>query len=254
MKLSQEVIQRLMTKDEAEFIQSLAAGRLEETSPARLRQKLARARRLRDKYRDLAHRQRGEMRGKAKPRSTRPSRSNENTLRKVQVFDWAIDRLTTRLQADGDDGPEQRSGAKGDGDSARVRESEGYSPEGLQPRIVEVLKESDTLSFGDLWAAMPDVPVDMLRKALWELSEAGAIDLTDDAGVALATERDMAEDVEVEVEIDRPAAPSPQPPSPPVTGRRGKPAPGGAGHHPKTRIHSHIRAGGRRSQARRDRR
>jgi hypothetical protein len=247
MKLSQDAIQRLMTKEEAEFIQSLSAGRLEQTTPTRLRQKLDRARRLRDKYRDLARRQRGEMRGKAKPRSTRPARSNENTLRKVQVFEWAIDRITGRLQAE-ESGPAEAPASE----SGRVREAEAYTPEELQPRIVDVLKESDTLSFGDLWAAMPDVPVDLLRKALWTLSEAGAIDLTDDSGVALATETDMAEDVEVEVEIDRPTPPTERPPAAP--GRRGKPVPGGAGHHPKTRIHSHIRAGGRRDQARRDRR
>jgi hypothetical protein len=253
MKLSQDTIQRLMTKEEAEFIQSLAAGRLEDTTPARLRQKLGRARRLRDKYRDLAHRQRGEMRGKAKPRSTRPARSNENTLRKVQVFEWAIDRITTRLQA-ADETAEQAAAKQDGADRGRTREAAEYTPEALQPRIVEVLKESDTLSFGDLWAAMPDVPVDLLRKALWTLSEAGAIDLTDDAGVALATEADMAEDVEVEVEIDRPVPPTGQPFSTPASGRRGKPVPGGTGHHPKTRIHSHIRSSGRRTQARRDRR
>jgi hypothetical protein len=249
MKLSQDAIQRLMTKAEAEFIQSLAAGRLEDTTPARLRQKLDRARRLRDKYRDLARRQRGEMRGKAEPRSTRPARSNENTLRKVQVFEWAIDRITGRLDAEGESSSEQENAGTG-----RVREAEAYTPESIQDRVVDVLKESDTLSFGDLWAAMPDVPVDLLRKSLWTLSEAGAIDLTDEAGVALATETDMAEDVEVEVEIDRPAAAiePPRPTTPP--GRRGKPAPGGAGHHPKTRIHSHIRSSGRRGQARRDKR
>jgi hypothetical protein len=247
MKLSQEAVRRLMTKDETEFIESLAAGRLTETSPARLRQKLGRARRLRDKYRDLAHRQRGEMRGKGEPRSARPARTNENTLRKVQIFEWAIDRLTAQLQA------EDAPAAGAPEGSPRAREDESYTPDALQPRIVDVLKENDTLSFGDLWATMPDVPVDMLRKALWSLSEAGAIDLTDDAGVALATEADMAEDVDVEVEIDRPSPPSGLP-SPPPPGRRGKRVPGGAGHHPKTRIHSHIRAGGRRDQARRDRR
>lgn len=251
MKLSQDTIRRLMTKEEFEFIQSLTASRLEETTPARLRQKLGRARRLRDKYRDLARRQRGEMRGKAEARSSRPARSNENTLRKVQVFDWAIDRITARLEA-GDEGSAGSSEAgSAEADSVRTREAEAYSPDALQPRIVDVLKESDTLSFGDLWAAMPDVPVDVLRQTLWMLSEAGAIDLTDDAGVALATQRDMAEDVEVEVEIDRPAPSTSQRP---LKGRKGKPGPGGAGHHPKTRIHSHLRASGSRNQARRDRR
>jgi hypothetical protein len=249
MKLSQDAIRRLLTKEETEFIEGLAAGRIETVTPSRLRQKLGRARRLRDKYRDLARRQRGEMRGKAAPRRTRAAESNENTLRKAQVFDWAIDRITAQLEGGGGPAAEEEVGKE-----ERTREASDYSPEALRPRIVDVLKEADTLSFGDLWAAMPDVPVDRLRKALWTLSEAGAIDLTDDAGVALATEAEMAEDVEVEVEIDRPVAPEPLPPQPPSRGRRGKPVPGGAGHHPKVRIHSHIRASGKRSQARRDRR
>jgi hypothetical protein len=249
MKLSQDAIRRLLTKEEAEFIEGLAAGRIESVAPARLRQKLGRARRLRDKYRDLARRQRGEMRGKAAARRTRPAQSNENTLRKAQVFDWAIDRITARLGEASEPTTVEEARPK-----ERKRDASDYAPEALRPRIVDVLKEADTLSFGDLWAAMPDVPVDRLRKALWALSEAGAIDLTDDAGVALATEAEMAEDVDVEVEIDRPVAPEPAPPRPPSRGRRGKPVPGVAGHHPKVRIHSHIRASGKRSQARRDRR
>jgi hypothetical protein len=249
MKLSQEAIRRLLTKEEAEFIEGLAAGRIESITPSRLRQKLGRARRLRDKYRDLARRQRGEMRAKAAPRRTRPAQSNENTLRKAQAFDWAIERITAQLEGGGGPAAEEEVVKE-----ERKREATDYSAEALRPRIVDVLKEADTLSFGDLWAAMPDVPVDRLRKAVWALSEAGAIDLTDDAGVALATEAEMAEDVDVEVEIDRPVAPEPAPPRPPSRGRRGKPVPGGAGHHPKVRIHSHIRASGKRSQARRDRR
>jgi hypothetical protein len=247
MKLSQDAIRRLMTKEEAEFIEGLAAGQIDKVTPARLRQKLDRARRLRDKYKDLARRQGGEMRGKASPRSTRPARSNANTLRKVQVFEWAIDRIGAHLQSGGD---EQTAVSERE----RTRAAPEYTVEQLEPRIVEVLKDNDTLSFGDLWAAMPDVPVDLLRKALWSLSEAGAIDLTDDAGVALATEADVAEDVEVEIEIDRPAPAIEPPPRKPVGGRRGKAAPGGAGHHPKVRIHSHIRSSGRRGQAKRDRR
>jgi hypothetical protein len=255
MKLSQDAVRRLMTKEEAEFVEGLAADRIETVTPARLRQKLARARRLRDKYQDLARRQAGEMRGKQAPRGSRGARSNDNTLRKVQVFEWAIGRISERLAAAGQPSEAATSDDAG-AQRQRTRESKEYTVEGLQPRITEVLKEEETLSFGDLWAAMPDVPVDRLRKALWMLSEAGAIDLTDDAGVELTTESDVAEDVEVEVEIDRPAAAIdvPRTPRPPAGGRGVKPVPGGTGHHPKTRIHSHLRAAGRRGQARRDRR
>jgi hypothetical protein len=251
MKLSRDAVRRLTTKEETEFLEGLAAGRIEQITPTRLRQKLDRARRLRDKYRDLARRQGGEMRGKASPRSTRPARSNANTLRKVQLFEWAIDQITARLDASGD---EATGSTGGDQAAEKTRASAEYTVDKLQPRIVEALKENETLSFGDLWATMPDVPVHLLRKALWTLSELGAIDLTDDAGVALATEADVAEEVEVEVEIDRPEPAVDPPGRKPMGGRRGKPAPGGSGHHPQIRIHSHIKSSGRRGQARRDRR
>lgn len=251
MKLSRDAVRRLTTKEEAEFLEGLAAGRIEQITPARLRQKLSRARRLRDKYRDLARRQGGEMRGKASPRSTRPARSNANTLRKVQLFEWAIDQITARLDAAGDEATDNAGADQG---VETTRASAEYTVDKLQPRIVDALKENETLSFGDLWATMPDVPVHLLRKALWTLSELGAIDLTDDAGVALATEADVAEEVEVEVEIDRPEPVADPPGRKPMGGRRGKPAPGGAGHHPQIRIHSHIKSSGRRGQARRDRR
>lgn len=253
MRLSQDAIRKLMTKEEAEFIEGLAEGRIDSITPARLGQKLKRARRLRDKYKDLARRQGGEMRGKAAPRSTRPAKSNANTLRKVQVFEWAIERITQRL--DSASAAADDSGDTGDtGATGNSGDEPDYSVEGIQPRVVEVLTDAEALSFGDLWAEMPDVPVHMLRKALWSLSEAGAIDLTDDAGVALATEEDVAEEVEVEVEVDRPA-PFVEPPGRlPVGGRAGKGAPGGTGHHPNVRIHSHLRASGRRGQTRRDRR
>jgi hypothetical protein len=250
MKLSQDAVRRLTTKDEAEFLEGLAPGRIEQVTPARLQQKLSRARRLRDKYRDLARRQGGEMRGKASPRSTRPARSNANTLRKVQLFEWAIDQISARVQA-GEDAGDQAGQER---EATRRETASEYTVDKIQPRVVEALKENDNLSFGDLWATMPDVPVHLLRKALWTLSELGAIDLTDDAGVALATEADVAEEVEVEVEIDRPEPSIPPPGRKPMGGRSGKPAPGGAGHHPQVRIHSHIKSSGRRGQARRDRR
>jgi hypothetical protein len=247
MKLSSEAIRRLMTKEEAEFIESLAENRLSATTSGRLRQKLSRARRLRDKYRDLARRQGGEMRGKASPRSTRAAASNANTLRKVQLFEWAIARIEDRL------GGQPAAGGTGEQEARSAEPApREHSMETVQDRVIEELKEQDTLSFGDLWATMPEVPVQTLRKALWALSEAGAIDLTDDAGVALATESEVAEDVEVEVEIDRPAPFTETPRIPPARG--GKRGPAAAQHHPQVRIHSHLRSAGRKNQTRRDRR
>jgi len=99
MNLSPTAVRKLTTKDEAAFLDSLKPGRIEETTPARLRQKLGRARRLRDKYRDLSRRQAGQARGKIAPTGRRPAQSNENTLRKVELFEWAIGRIEARLAA-----------------------------------------------------------------------------------------------------------------------------------------------------------
>lgn len=262
MKLSRDAVRRLLTKDETEFVEGLAPGRIEDVTPARLRQKLGRARRLRDKYRDLARRQAGEMRGKAEPRSSRAARSNANTLRKVQVFDWAIIQISGRLDRVAEEEGEAAAGkvaarepaGGGEAVGGRTREAAEYGEEALRERIVAVLKEVDDLSFGDLWATMSDVPVDLLRKSLWSLSEAGVVDLTDGAGVALTSEADMADDVDVEVDVERDAPPVVRPPQPPPAPRRSGTVPVDTGHHPRTRIRSHLKASGRRNQARRDRR
>lgn len=63
----------------------------------RLRQNVQRARTQRDKFRDLARQQAGEARGKRNPRSTRPAQGNQNTKRKVQLFDEALERFQERL-------------------------------------------------------------------------------------------------------------------------------------------------------------
>jgi len=101
MTLSLTAVRKLTTKDEAAFLESLQPGRIEETTPARLRQKLGRARRLRDKYKDLSRRQGGQMRGKAAPTGQRPAQSNDNTLRKMELFEWAIAQIEGRLNAAG---------------------------------------------------------------------------------------------------------------------------------------------------------
>jgi hypothetical protein len=97
MKFDTSTVRKLTTKDEAEFLEGLRRGKIERVSPARLRQKLGRARRLRDKYSDLARRQGGQARGKAAPSGSRPATSNRNTLRKVELFEWAIERIEARL-------------------------------------------------------------------------------------------------------------------------------------------------------------
>lgn len=88
---------QLCTKPELQLIRSSLATSAERLTPAQLRQKISRARKLRDKYRDLARRQRRESRGKQGPRGARPSQSNENTARKAEFFADTLDRFENIL-------------------------------------------------------------------------------------------------------------------------------------------------------------
>jgi hypothetical protein len=93
MAISRSSAERLCSGPELELVEASYPANAKQLSPARLQQKIQRARRLRDKYRDLAKQQRGEARGKRQARSTRASRGNENTVRKAQLFAEVLDRL-----------------------------------------------------------------------------------------------------------------------------------------------------------------
>jgi hypothetical protein len=98
MPISRPTAQRLCTKPEFELVEASFPARAKQLTPARLRQKVVRARKLRDKYRDLAKRQRLEARGKRAPQRSRPAQGNENTDRKAQLFQETLDRFETQLQ------------------------------------------------------------------------------------------------------------------------------------------------------------
>lgn len=85
------------TTAETELVLWSTLKRVGELTPARLRQKIDRARKLRDKYRDLAAQQRRESRGKDSPRGKRASQSNEATVLKQQIFAEALERFEKAL-------------------------------------------------------------------------------------------------------------------------------------------------------------
>lgn len=97
MAISKREARPLCTKREWELLVHSWNPELARVTPGRLRQKVQRARTLRDKFRDLARQQKGEARGKRDPKSTRPSRSNRNTELKAQIFDEALERFQARL-------------------------------------------------------------------------------------------------------------------------------------------------------------
>jgi hypothetical protein len=99
MTISLNNARRLCTKPEFELVEASKIVNMKQLTPARLQQKVGRARRLRDKYRDLAKRQRLEARGKQAPRKSRPSQGHENTDRKAQLFQEVLERFETRAGA-----------------------------------------------------------------------------------------------------------------------------------------------------------
>ncbi len=88
----------LCTAAEWQLLFMSTLKRLEGLTMAQLRAKIGRARKLRDKYRKLAHQQKREKRGKASPRSSRRSLGNENTAKKSSFFAAALGRFESRLK------------------------------------------------------------------------------------------------------------------------------------------------------------
>jgi hypothetical protein len=87
----------LLTKSEAALIRETAPAKLKAFPPARLRAKLARTRKVRDKYESLARRQSGEAKRAVQPRGARPAEGNENTTKKAEIFAAALGRIEAEL-------------------------------------------------------------------------------------------------------------------------------------------------------------
>lgn len=98
MSVHHATARKLATQAEWTLLEASRAREITELTPARLTQKIARARKLRDKYRDLAKQQRGEARGKRNAKSTRAAEGNANTLIKQQMFAEALERFEERLE------------------------------------------------------------------------------------------------------------------------------------------------------------
>lgn len=97
MSVHHATARKLATQAEWTLLEASRAREITALTPARLAQKIARARKLRDKYRDLAKQQRGEARGKRTPKSTRAAAGNANTVIKQQMFAEALERFEARL-------------------------------------------------------------------------------------------------------------------------------------------------------------
>ena len=88
---------RLLSAAELEDVEATRSPAIEQASAEQLKVLAQRLRRARDRAKDIAARQKREMRGKAHKRGTKPTRDNTGTLAKAQVLGAAIDRIEEEL-------------------------------------------------------------------------------------------------------------------------------------------------------------
>ncbi len=89
----------LCTAAEYELFEASLADRISELTTARLKSKLERARKLRDKYRDLHKRQRLASRQRTgTKKGDRAGASNERTEKKATLFAETLKRFTDQLE------------------------------------------------------------------------------------------------------------------------------------------------------------
>lgn len=93
MAISAARSRALCTASELNLVNWSSARHVKSLTPAQLKQKIERARKLRNKYRDLAKKQRGEARGKRKPTGKRAAQGNENTVEKADLFAEVLTRF-----------------------------------------------------------------------------------------------------------------------------------------------------------------
>ena len=88
---------RLLSAAELEDVHATRPPAIEQASGEQLKVLARRLRRARDRAKDIAAGQEREMRGKADPRGTKPTRDNTGTLAKAQVLGEAIERIEEEL-------------------------------------------------------------------------------------------------------------------------------------------------------------
>ncbi|MCG8585343.1 MAG: hypothetical protein MI757_11580 [Pirellulales bacterium] len=99
MAISSTVAKQLCTKAEFELFSQSLARNIKSLDAKALRSGVTRSRKLRDKYRGLAHRQDRESRGKQKAKRSRPSQGSSATRKKEQLFAESLSRFEKQLAA-----------------------------------------------------------------------------------------------------------------------------------------------------------
>lgn len=98
MAYNRQQARRVCTPAEFALFEASLADRIREHTPAQLRTRIARARVLRDKYRDLHRRQRRATKEQADTGRGARSADKEQLQRKAMLFDEALGRFTRRAE------------------------------------------------------------------------------------------------------------------------------------------------------------
>jgi hypothetical protein len=120
------LVRQLCTAQEAALVSASRERGAKDDTSAKLLKKLDRARALRDKFRDLAERQRREARGKQPPRGSTAAKGNDRTVLKQRIFEETVENLERRLSAAeraGGAAGQRRSPARGTLDRAQAARS-----------------------------------------------------------------------------------------------------------------------------------
>jgi hypothetical protein len=97
MPITRSEAKDICTKPEFELVESSFSPAVKSLSPARLKSKIGRARKLQDKYRDLARKQNRETKGSDPSREA----ANKRTEQKATLFDETRERFEAQLGSTG---------------------------------------------------------------------------------------------------------------------------------------------------------
>lgn len=136
----------LCTKPEFELVTMAHKSDLAALGPARLRQKITRVRKLRDKFRDESARQRREARGKADPRATRAAQGNERTVKKAEIFADVLERFEAAFEASRTKAPAAKPAAKKTGKKTAKKTSKKVAKKAAKKVSKKAARSTPSLS------------------------------------------------------------------------------------------------------------
>ncbi|MCC5979989.1 MAG: hypothetical protein JJU21_18170 [Salinarimonas sp.] len=106
MARSRRTEQRALAKDELAFVEKSHHPEIQELSDKDLADLIRQLRDRRDKARDIASRQRREMRGKSAPTSAKAASDNTGTKEKMAILAAALKRANKERDRRGEDAVE----------------------------------------------------------------------------------------------------------------------------------------------------